>query len=47
MRPRKFDVLIAPYHCVVRVKEILKKIPWQAFIVDEAHKLKNDEAILT
>lgn len=47
VRPRKFDVLITPYHSAVRVKEILKKIPWQALIIDEAHKLKNDEAILS
>lgn len=47
MKPRNFDVLITPYHSAINCFQTLKKIPWEVFIIDEAHKIKNDEAILT
>ncbi len=47
VKPRNFDVLITPYHTAVSCCLIFKKIPWEVFVIDEAHKIKNDEAILT
>ena len=47
VKPRNFEILITPYHALVSSINYLKKIPWEAFIIDQAHKIKNDEAILT
>ena len=43
----KFDVLISSYEIVIREKAILKKINWQYIIVDEAHRLKNEDSLLS
>jgi SWI/SNF-related matrix-associated actin-dependent regulator of chromatin subfamily A member 5 len=46
VKPRNFDILITPYHSAVSASRILGKIGWETLIVDEAHKMKNDETIL-
>jgi SWI/SNF-related matrix-associated actin-dependent regulator of chromatin subfamily A member 5 len=43
----QFDVLISSYEIVIREKSILKKINWQYIIVDEAHRLKNEDSLLS
>ena len=42
----KFDVLITSYEMILREKSVLKKFAWEYIIVDEAHRIKNDESSL-
>lgn len=41
-----FDVLITSYEMVLREKSHLKKFAWEYIIVDEAHRIKNEESAL-
>ena len=41
-----FDVLITSYEMVLREKSHLKKFAWEYIIVDEAHRIKNEESSL-
>ncbi|ODV83568.1 hypothetical protein CANARDRAFT_202812 [[Candida] arabinofermentans NRRL YB-2248] len=43
----EFDVLISSYEIVIREKSILKKFKWEYIIVDEAHRLKNEDSLLS
>ncbi|CAI5758178.1 unnamed protein product [Candida verbasci] len=43
----KFDVLITSYEIVLREKTQLKKIKWEYIVVDEAHRIKNDQSLLS
>ncbi|KAA8898562.1 hypothetical protein TRICI_006517 [Trichomonascus ciferrii] len=42
-----FDVCISSYELVIREKAQLKKIAWQYIIVDEAHRIKNEDSMLS
>ena len=42
----KFDVLITSYEMVLREKSVLRKFAWEYIIVDEAHRIKNEESSL-
>jgi SWI/SNF-related matrix-associated actin-dependent regulator of chromatin subfamily A member 5 len=41
-----FDVLITSYEMILREKSHLKKFAWEYIIVDEAHRIKNEESTL-
>lgn len=41
-----FDVTITSYEMVLREKSHLKKFAWEYIIVDEAHRIKNEESSL-
>ncbi|KAL3626246.1 putative ATP-dependent DNA helicase chr12 [Castilleja foliolosa] len=43
----KFSVLITHYDLVIRDKTFLKKIHWNYLIVDEGHRLKNYDCVLS
>ncbi|KAF4121057.1 SWI/SNF-related matrix-associated actin-dependent regulator of chromatin subfamily A member 5 [Geosmithia morbida] len=43
----KFDVCITSYEMVLREKSHLKKLPWKYIIIDEAHRIKNEESSLS
>ena len=45
-RPLKFEVLITTYELVLKDAATLGKIPWAFLMVDEAHRLKNNESAL-
>ncbi len=45
-RPLKFEVLITTYELVLKAAATLGKIPWNFLMVDEAHRLKNNESAL-
>lgn len=41
-----FDVCITSYEMVLREKSHLKKFAWEYIIIDEAHRIKNEESSL-
>lgn len=43
----KFDVLITSYEMVIKEKSILKRVAWQYIIIDEAHRIKNEQSTLS
>ena len=42
----KFDVCITSYEMILREKSHLKKFAWRYIIIDEAHRIKNEESSL-
>ncbi|KAG5298153.1 chromatin remodelling complex ATPase chain ISW1 [Histoplasma ohiense] len=42
----KFDVCITSYEMVLREKSHLKKFAWEYIVIDEAHRIKNEESSL-
>lgn len=42
-----FDVLITSFEMVIREKSHLKKFRWQYLVVDEAHRIKNEDSSLS
>ncbi|KAG4218172.1 hypothetical protein PC116_g33348 [Phytophthora cactorum] len=43
----KFDVCITSYEMILREKTHLKKFAWEYIIIDEAHRIKNEESSLS
>lgn len=46
MKTTKFDVIITSYEGALNAFNKLKQYTFHFFVIDEAHKLKNDETIL-
>ena len=42
----KFDVCVTSYEMILREKTHLKKFAWEYIIIDEAHRIKNEESTL-
>ncbi|KAG9246294.1 SWI/SNF family of DNA-dependent ATPase [Calycina marina] len=42
----QFDVCITSYEMILREKSHLKKFAWEYIIIDEAHRIKNEESSL-
>lgn len=42
-----FDVVIASYEIVIKEKLTFKKFDWQYIVIDEAHRIKNEESLLS
>lgn len=42
-----FDVLISSYEIVIKEKATLKKVFWNYIIIDEAHRIKNEQSLLS
>ncbi|KAL8999532.1 MAG: hypothetical protein Q9169_001620 [Polycauliona sp. 2 TL-2023] len=42
----KFDVCVTSYEMILREKTHLKKFAWEYIIIDEAHRIKNEESAL-
>jgi SWI/SNF-related matrix-associated actin-dependent regulator of chromatin subfamily A member 5 len=42
----KFDVCVTSYEMILREKAALKKFAWEYIIIDEAHRIKNEESAL-
>lgn len=47
LRTDAWDVLVTSYECVLSEKCDIKKINWKYLIIDEAHRIKNDESKVT
>ena len=45
--PQKFDVCVTSYEMVLREKAHFKKFAWEYIIIDEAHRIKNEESMLS
>ncbi|GAK64485.1 chromatin remodelling complex ATPase chain [Moesziomyces antarcticus] len=45
--PQDFDVLITTYEMCLREKSALKKLSWEYIIIDEAHRIKNVDSMLS
>ena len=43
----QWDVLVSSYESIMIEKSALKKINWKYVIIDEAHRIKNDESKLS
>ena len=46
IKPGHFDVLVTTFEMASREKPALRRVQWQFLIVDEAHRLKNENSIL-
>lgn len=42
-----FDVIIASYEIVIREKSTFRKFNWEYIVIDEAHRIKNEESLLS
>ncbi|CAR29992.1 ZYRO0G21780p [Zygosaccharomyces rouxii] len=42
-----FDIVVASYEITIREKSSFKKMDWQYVIIDEAHRIKNEESMLS
>ncbi|GBL50522.1 hypothetical protein CJI97_002474 [Candidozyma auris] len=42
-----FDVVIASYEIVIREKASFRKFAWEYIVIDEAHRIKNEESLLS
>ncbi|KDN53349.1 hypothetical protein K437DRAFT_271581 [Tilletiaria anomala UBC 951] len=45
--PQDFDVLITTYEMCLREKSSLKKLSWEYIVIDEAHRIKNVDSMLS
>ncbi|KAM0747938.1 hypothetical protein T439DRAFT_305108 [Meredithblackwellia eburnea MCA 4105] len=45
--PQKFDILITSYELCLREQSSLKKLAWQYIVIDEAHRIKNVDSMLS
>lgn len=42
-----FDICVASYEIIIREKASFKKIDWEYIVIDEAHRIKNEESMLS
>lgn len=42
-----FDVCITSFEMVIKEKNFFKKFHWRYIIIDEAHRIKNENSILS
>lgn len=42
-----FDVVVASYEIIIREKSSFRKFNWEYIIIDEAHRIKNEESLLS
>lgn len=45
--PQSFDVLLTTYEMCLREKSALKKLSWEYIVIDEAHRIKNVDSMLS
>ncbi|BGP31421.1 chromatin remodeling complex Adenosinetriphosphatase [Rhodotorula toruloides] len=45
--PGDFDICLASYEICLREKSSLKRIPWEYIVIDEAHRIKNVDSMLS
>ncbi|EKX31046.1 hypothetical protein GUITHDRAFT_83481 [Guillardia theta CCMP2712] len=47
VQPGEFDVVITSFEIVCREKNHFKKFNWRYFVIDEAHRIKNENSLLS
>ena len=47
MMPGGWDVLVTSYEMILREKSVFKKFNWKYMVIDEAHRIKNEESKLS
>ena len=47
VQPGNFDVVVTSYEMVIKEKNHFKKFHWRYIIIDEAHRIKNENSILS
>jgi SWI/SNF-related matrix-associated actin-dependent regulator of chromatin subfamily A member 5 len=47
LQPGKFDVVVTSYEMVIKEKNHWKKFHWRYIIIDEAHRIKNENSLLS
>ncbi|KAH7314871.1 hypothetical protein KP509_21G025000 [Ceratopteris richardii] len=45
--PGKFDICVTSYEMAIKEKNALKKFSWRYIIIDEAHRIKNENSLLS
>ncbi|KAK0553393.1 chromatin remodeling complex Adenosinetriphosphatase [Tilletia horrida] len=45
--PQQFDVLVTTYEMCLREASALKKLSWEYIVIDEAHRIKNVDSMLS
>jgi SWI/SNF-related matrix-associated actin-dependent regulator of chromatin subfamily A member 5 len=43
----KFDVCVTSYEVIIKEKKAFKKFSWRYIIIDEAHRIKNKNSLLS
>jgi SWI/SNF-related matrix-associated actin-dependent regulator of chromatin subfamily A member 5 len=47
LQPGRFDAMITSYEMVIKEKNFFKRTYWRYIIIDEAHRIKNENSILS
>jgi len=47
MMPGGWDVVVTSYEMLIREKSVFKKFSWKYMVIDEAHRIKNEESKLS
>lgn len=47
MLPGDWDVLVTSYEMCIREKGVLKKFAWRFLAIDEAHRIKNENSLVS
>ena len=47
MMPGGWDVVVTSYEMIIREKSVFKKFNWKYLVIDEAHRIKNEESKLS
>ncbi|CAI5513267.1 unnamed protein product, partial [Closterium sp. Naga37s-1] len=47
LQPGKFDVVVTSYEMVIKEKTAFRRLSWRYIIIDEAHRIKNENSILS
>ena len=45
--PQKFEVLVTSYEICLREKNLLKRLSFEYIVIDEAHRIKNMDSLLS
>merc|ERR1712002_1359568 len=47
MMPGGWDCVVTSYEMLIREKSVFKKFSWKYMVIDEAHRIKNEESKLS
>lgn len=47
VQPGSFDVIVTSFEVLCREKNHFKKFAWRYFVIDEAHRIKNENSLLS